>query len=102
MSLEIYLKYLLAMAGVTYLVRTIPFILLKGEITSRFWRSFLSYIPYTVLAAMTIPAIFYATESKLSAAMALVTATLFALWGRGLILVAAAACAAVLLVDGFY
>ena len=66
MNLRDYTLFLLVMAGVTYLLRAIPFILLKGKIKSRFWRSFLSYVPYTVLAAMTVPAIFYSTNSMLS------------------------------------
>lgn len=100
MSLHSYALYLLVMAGVTYLVRTIPFILLKRDIQSEFWKSFLAYIPYTVLSAMTVPAIFYATSSRLSGIAALVTAVIVSLLGRGLVLVACAACAAVLLVDG--
>lgn len=97
---ENYLIYLLVMAGVTYLVRTVPFILLKREIKSRFWKSFLAYIPCTVLSAMTIPAIFYATDSKVTAAVALVTAICASLLGRGLVVVAATACGAVLFTDG--
>ncbi|MCK9181667.1 MAG: AzlD domain-containing protein [Fibrobacteraceae bacterium] len=102
MSITEYAKYLLAMAGVTYLLRTIPFILLKKNIESPFWKSFLAYIPYTVLSAMTIPAIFYTTNSKISAAAALITAIGVSLLGRGLVLVAIAACAAVLCVDGAF
>lgn len=100
MTLHDYALYLLVMAGVTYLVRAIPFVLLKNEIRSVFWKSFLAYIPYTVLSAMTVPAIFYATASRLSGIAALVTAIAVSLLGRGLVLVACAACAAVLLIDG--
>ena len=50
--------YLLILAGSTYLIRVIPFIALKEKINNRFVRSFLAYIPYAVLTAMTIPAIF--------------------------------------------
>ena len=100
MRIETYLIYLLVMAGVTYLVRTMPFILLKHELRCRFWKSFLAYIPCTVLSAMTIPAIFYATNSRLSAAVALITAVGAPLLGRGLVIVAAAACGAVLFTDG--
>ncbi len=100
MNLHDYALYLLVMAGVTYLVRAIPFVLLKNEIRSVFWKSFLAYIPYTVLSAMTVPAIFYATASRLSGIAALVTAIAVSLLGRGLVLVACAACAAVLLIDG--
>ena len=60
MSLAI---YILVMAGVTYLIRMVPFTLFRGKIRSRFFRSFLHYIPYAVLSAMTIPAIFYSTNS---------------------------------------
>ncbi|WP_290745078.1 AzlD domain-containing protein [Fibrobacter sp. UBA4309] len=95
-----YVVFLLVMAGVTYLLRAVPFVLLKGKLKSRFWRSFLAYVPYTVLAAMTVPAIFYATENKLSGACALVTAVLASLLGLGLVGVAAVACVTVLGVDG--
>lgn len=95
-----YLQFLAVMTGVTYLLRAVPFILLKKELTSPFWKSFLAYIPYTVLAAMTVPAIFYATESRLSGICALVTAVITSLLGRGLVVVAAVACVTVLLIDG--
>ena len=71
-----YAEFLAVMTGVTYLLRAVPFVLLKKEIKSPFWSSFLAYIPYTVLSAMTVPAIFYATESRLSGILALVTAVI--------------------------
>lgn len=95
-----YFKYLLVMAGVTYLLRVVPFVLLKRELKSRFWKSFLNYIPYTVLSAMTVPSIFYATNTRVSGILALVTAIICSLLGRGLVLVAVVACATVLLIDG--
>ena len=100
MSLKDYALFLLVMAGVTYLLRAVPFVLLKGKIRSRFWRSFLAYVPYTVLAAMTVPAIFYSTDSVLSGACALVAAVIAALFGQGLVGVAAVACLTVLGIDG--
>lgn len=100
MDLRAYFEYLLVMAGVTYLLRTVPFILLKSELKSRFWKSFLNYVPYTVLSAMTVPAIFYATDSRLSGALALITAVIASLFGRGLVVVAIVACLTVLGVDG--
>lgn len=54
------------MALVTYLPRVIPLILMKKKIQSKFVQSFLYYVPYTVLVAMTFPAIFYSTGSLLS------------------------------------
>ena len=99
MDLKTYFLYLAVMSGVTYLLRAIPFILLKGEITSPFWKSFLAYIPYTVLSAMTAPAIFYATDNIISGVLALVTAVIASLLGRGLVVVAAIACITVLAAD---
>ena len=95
-----YCIFLLVMAGVTYLLRAVPFVLLKGKIRSRFWRSFLAYVPYTVLAAMTVPAIFYSTNSVLSGACALAAAVIASLLGRGLVGVAVVACITVLGVGG--
>ena len=95
-----YCLFLLVMAGVTYLLRAVPFILLKGKIKSSFWRSFLAYVPYTVLAAMTVPAIFYSTDSKLSGVCALAAAVIASLLGRGLVGVAVIACITVLGIDG--
>ena len=97
MDLKTYFEYLLVMAG---LLRTVPFILLKGELESRFWKSFLNYVPYTVLSAMTVPAIFYATDSRVAGVAALVTAVVASLFGRGLVVVAIVACLTVLGVDG--
>ena len=89
--------YLLVTAGVTYLVRAVPLVLVKGKISNRFVLSFLHYIPYAVLSVMTIPAIFYATEDPLSAAAGFVVAVLLAWKEKSLVQVAAAACGAVLL-----
>ena len=93
--------YLLVTAGTTYLVRMLPLVLMKGRITNRFLLSFLHYIPYAVLSVMTVPAIFSATESPLSAVAGFLTAVLLAWQGRSLLQVAAAACAAVLAVQLF-
>ena len=57
-------------------------------------------MPYTVLAAMTVPAILYSTDSKLSGACALVAAVVASLFGLGLVGVAVVACVTVLGVDG--
>lgn len=100
MKLHDFALYLFAMAGVTYLVRTIPFVLLKKQLKSEFWNSFLAYIPYTVLAAMTVPAIFFATNNRISGIAAFIAAVTASILGRGLVVVACAATAAVLFVDG--
>jgi branched-subunit amino acid transport protein len=94
-----FLPYLIVMAGVTYLVRVVPFTLINKKIENRFINSFLYYIPYTVLSAMTFPAILYATGNIISAAAGLIAAVVIAFRGRGLITVAVGACAAVFITE---
>ena len=90
---------LAVMAGVTYLVRMLPLVFFREKIESPFLRSFLYYIPYAVLSVMTVPAIFYSTGSVWSAVIGAAVAVLLALWGRGLLTVAAGASLAVLTVE---
>ena len=87
------------MAGSTYLLRAVPFTLVRQKIQSPFIRSFLHYIPYAVLTAMTVPAIFYAVDAPLAAAAGFITALVLALMGKGLTGVALAACGAVYITD---
>lgn len=93
--------YLIVMAGVTYLIRMIPFTLFRRKIRSRFVRSFLYYIPYAVLSAMTLPAIFYSTGSLPASIVGTAAAVLLAYLNCPLILVALAAAAAALLTGLF-
>ena len=97
MSIAIYIA---VMAGVTYLIRMIPFTFFRKEIKSRFFRSFLYYIPYAVLSAMTMPAIFYCTGNITTAAVGTVIAVILAYFNLPLIVVALAASGAAL-VTGF-
>lgn len=97
MSLVIYIA---VMAGVTYLIRMIPFAFFRREIKSQFFRSFLYYIPYAVLSAMTIPAIFYCTGNTVTAIVGTVIAVALAYFNLPLIVVALAASGAAL-VTGF-
>ena len=80
------------MALTTYLIRMLPFVVFRRKITSRFARSFLSYAPYAVLTAMTIPSVFTSTDSVPSAVAGFAVAMLLALKKKSLIVVAAAAC----------
>lgn len=95
LSVERILFSTLIMAGVTYLVRMLPLVVFKQKITNRFIRSFLAYVPYAVLAAMTFPGILYSTASVYSAAFGLLAALLLAYHNRGLLTVALGAAAAV-------
>lgn len=80
--------YVLVMFAVTYAVRVIPFLIFRKKIENRFVRSFLYYIPYTVLGAMTFPAVFYATNSLFTATAGVLVALILAYRGKGLFEVA--------------
>ena len=90
------LLYVAVMAAVTYLIRMIPFTLFRKEIKSTFFRSFLAYVPYAVLGAMTFPSIFYATASYPSAIAGTVVALALAFFRRSLLTVALGASGAAL------
>ncbi len=91
--------YLLVMAGVTYLVRLLPLILIKKQIQNKFILSFLHYIPYSVLAVMTVPAIFYSTTYVLAAVVGFIVACIISYFEKGLMTVAISACSAVLITE---
>lgn len=87
------------MAVVTYIPRVVPLTLMRRRVESRFWQSFLFYMPYAVLGAMTFPALLSATASPLSAAAGMAAALLMAYRGCSLLPVAAVATAVVFLVE---
>lgn len=92
--------YILVMAGVTYLIRMLPLVLFKKEITSPFVKSFLFYVPYACLAAMTFPAILTAPSSGMIAGAAALGAALIAAYReKSLLTVALFACAAVFVAE---
>ena len=90
---------LFVMAGITYLVRMLPFVLFRKKIKNNFLKSFFYYIPYAVLSAMTLPAILYSTSSIPSAAAGLAVALLLAFFKRGLLTVAVGSCLAAFVVQ---
>ncbi|MBQ8202202.1 MAG: AzlD domain-containing protein [Clostridia bacterium] len=100
MSWTTYLMYLAVMAGVTYLIRMLPLTVFRKEIKSVFIKSFLHYVPYAVLAAMTIPGVLESTGDIRTAAAGLIAAVIMAWRGHGLLTVAIVACAAVAAAQG--
>ena len=100
-------KYILAciavMALVTYLIRAIPMVVFRKKIQNRWIQSFLYYVPYVVLSAMTVPAVFSSTGSVSSAVAGFVVAVVLAFFKRGLLTVAvgAALTAFVMQIAGF-
>ena len=97
MNWSVFWPYLAVTAGVTYLIRMLPMAVFRREIKSRFIRSFLAYIPYAVLGAMTFPDVLYATGDLRTAACGVAVAVMLAWRGRSLLTVALAACCAVAL-----
>lgn len=91
--------YILIMGVVSYLIRMLPLTLIKKEISNRFIRSFLFYVPYATLAVMTFPAIIEATKSPISGALALAAGIILSLIGANLIQVAGACCAVVFIAE---
>ena len=85
---------MLTMAGVTYLIRMLPLAAIRGRIRSRFWQSFLCYVPYAVLGAMTFPAVFTCAGSAAGSIAGLAVGLILAYFGKGLLTVAVCACVA--------
>lgn len=96
--MSIYL-YIFAMALTTYLIRVLPLTIFRKPIQSRFLRSFLRYVPYACLTAMTFPSILSSTASVISGAAALIVAVFLAYRGKSLIVVALSSSAAVLVTE---
>ena len=86
--------YIFTMALTTYLIRVLPLTIFRKPIKSRFLRSFLHYVPYACLTAMTFPAILSSTASLISGAAALIVAVALAYRGKSLIVVAVSSSAA--------
>lgn len=96
--MSVYL-YILTMAVVTYLIRVLPLTVFKKKIKSQFVLSFLYYVPYTCLTAMTVPAIFSSTSSVISASVGFIIAVVLGFMKKGLVTVAVSASLAVFLTD---
>ena len=100
MKVNVYI-YILGMAVVTYLIRVLPLTLIRREITNKTIRSFLSYVPYVTLAVMTFPAILSATQSPVSAWLALIVGMALSWFGGSLFQVSVFCCIVVFLAEFF-
>ena len=83
---------ILLMIATLYLIRLMPFLVIRGEIKNKFFRSFLYYVPYVTLAVMTFPAIVDASGAWWVGALALIAGAVAAWFGAGLFPVAAICC----------
>lgn len=93
--------YILVSAGVSYIIRATPLVLIRREITNPTLRSFLYYVPYVTLAVMTFPAIVEATQSPVAGALALAAGAVLAWRGGSLFLVAVVCCLVVFVSEWF-
>lgn len=94
-----YIVYLIIIAGTTYLIRALPFVLVRKEIKNRYIKSFLNFVPYSVLAAMTFPAILYSTSYVTAAFAGFIVAMILSFYRHSLVRVALAACITVFIVE---
>ena len=94
-----FLLYALVCALITYLLRALPLVIFRREITNRFVKSFIYYVPFAVLACMTIPSIFESTGNIWSAIAGFAVALILSLFGRSLLTVSLSACGVVLVVE---
>lgn len=107
MSIALFFAYLAIMAGVTYLIRAVPFVLIRKKIQNKYIRAFLKYIPYAVLTAMTIPAIFFSTTpggvfsvaGLITATAGFLVAVILSYFEKSLITVAIAASVTVMVTE---
>ncbi|SDY14132.1 Predicted branched-chain amino acid permease (azaleucine resistance) [Ruminococcaceae bacterium YAD3003] len=91
---KVFIPLLLVMALTTYLVRMIPFVLFRKKLERPSVKAFFDYIPYTVLSAMTFPAILYATGSYISALVGFIVSLVLGFFEKSLLTVAIGACVA--------
>ncbi len=79
----------------TYIPRAVPLIFCRRKIKSTFIKSFLVYMPYAVLSALTFPAIMYSTGSIYTAIIGTVVAIGLSFIKPNIALVAAVSVAVV-------
>ena len=99
MSIGYLIAGIAVMALVTYLVRVLPMVIFRKKITNVWVKSFLYYVPYAVLSAMTFPAIFTSTGTYPSAIAGTGVAVVLAYFKKSLLVVAVGAAVAVLAVQ---
>ena len=80
---------MIIMAVVTYIPRAIPLAFFNKKIENKFIKSFLFYVPYAVLAAMTFPFVLYFISEMWIAAVGTAVALILAFFKQKLIVVAA-------------
>lgn len=91
--------YITIAAVVSLIIRALPTTLLRKQITNRFIRSFLYYVPYVTLSVMTFPAITQATKNPVAGYAALAVGIIVAWFRKNLFETAILCCLTVLLIE---
>lgn len=90
--------YIFTMAAVTYLIRMLPLVFIRKKIENKFIRSFLYYVPYACLMAMTFPSILYSVDNTFAALAGVIVAVGLAVLDQSLVVVALFSCLTVFFV----
>lgn len=91
--------YILVMAVSTYLIRMLPLVLSRKQITNGYIKAFLNYVPVACLTCLTIPSIFHSTEHIISGAVAFGVGLAASLMKKDMVVVAALASAALFICE---
>lgn len=94
-----FIIYLAVMATITYLLRLLPMLFMRRSVKNRFIRSVLYYVPYCVLAAMSLPAMLYVAPNMITGIVATATAITTALFTKNLIAVASLSAISILIME---
>lgn len=87
------------MSVVTYLIRLLPLTFFRKKIKNPYIKSFLNFVPFAVLGAMTFPDVFSATGGTASAISGVVVAFVLSYMGKGLLTVSLVSCAVVYMIN---
>ncbi len=88
MKLENAFLAVILMALVTYIPRVLPIAIFRKEIKSVYIKSFLQYVPFAVLGALTFPDIFSSTGSPITAVLGTLMALYLSYREKSLVVVA--------------
>ena len=91
----------LVMFAVTYATKAVTLLFFRKDIKNKYVRSFLYYLPYSVLAVMVFPSIVCATTTIWSGIAGTAVALVLAYFRKGLLPVSLASIGTVFLVEWF-
>ena len=91
--------YIFIMAITVFIIRVPPLTLIRKQITNRFIRDFLYYLPYVTLTVMTFPAMIHETTSIYAGIVSLIIGSYGAYRELGLFKVTVLCCITVFLME---